>query len=65
MKLEMMLTNRVCYRGGFDKTGWIMPVGSLDSDSHLSDSFSNLVDFFVKFRVEFFEDSVSRHPEWI
>jgi hypothetical protein len=31
----------------------------------LSDSFSNLVDFLVKFRIEFFEDSVSRHPEWV
>ena len=65
MKLEMMLTNRVCYRGGFDKTGWIMPVCSLDGDSHLSDSFSNFVDFFVKFRIKFFENSVSRHPEWV
>jgi len=65
MKLEMMLTNRMCYRGWFDKAGWIMPVCSLDGDSHLSDSFSNLVDFLVKFRIEFFEDSVSRHPEWV
>ena len=65
MKLEMMLTNRMCYRGWFDKAGWIMPVGSLDGDSHLSDSFPNLVDFLVKFRIKFFEDSVSRHPEWV
>jgi len=65
MKLEMMLTNRMCYGGWFDKAGWIMPVCSLDDDSHLSDSFSNLENFLVKFRIEFFEDSVSRHPEWV
>ena len=65
MKLEMVLTNRMCYRGRFDETGWIMPVCSLDGDSHLSDSFPNLVDFLVKFRIKFFEDSVSRHPEWV
>ena len=58
MKLEMMLTNRMCYRGWFDKTGWVMPVCS-------PDSMSDFVDFLVKFRIEFFEDSVSRHPEWV
>jgi hypothetical protein len=65
MKLEMMLTNRMCYRGGFDKAGWVMPICSLDGDSHLSDSLSDFVDLVVEFRIEFFEYSVSRHPEWI
>ena len=65
MEFEMMLANRMCYRGWFDKTGWIMPVCSPDGDFHLSDPLSDFVDFFVKFRIEFFEDSVSRHPEWV
>ena len=65
MKFEMMLTNRMCYRGGFDKAGWVMPICSLDGDSHLSDSLSDFVDLVVEFRIEFFEYSVSRNPEWI
>ncbi len=65
MKLEMMLTNRKCYRDWFDKTGWIVPMCSLDSDPHLSDSVSDFEDLLVKFRIKFLKYSVSRHPEWI
>ena len=64
MVFEIMLTNRERYRDRFDKASWVMPMRSLDGDSHLSDLLSDFVDFAVKFQIKFLEYDVSRHPEW-
>ncbi len=53
MKFEKVLANRECYRYWFNKSGWVMPMCSLDCDPHLSDSMLDFEDFFVKFWIEF------------